>query len=110
MEDAKYGEILERQERELKRLLDEIEQKELELCNREHERLVKEEDMEPLLLALEKSEIALEYLETEQVKLISMGTHNLSNFQPVLENKNKSEDGELIDIQVIEKESDKLLK
>ncbi len=108
MEESKYCEAYQGKERKLKRLLDEIEQKEMELLNRERDRLDKAEEMEPMLQALKEHEIALKYLEEEHRNLISAGLLKLGN--PQIENKNSNETGEVIETQIYEKpKSDKLL-
>jgi len=96
MEESKYYEAYKREMRELKHLQDEIEHKELELLNRELDRLNKIEEIEPILQELERVEIALEYLESEHERLISIGTHRLSDLQ--IENQNSNETSDIIDI------------
>jgi hypothetical protein len=100
MDESKYYEIYRRKYREQKRIVDDIEQKELELLNRELERLNKIEEMEPLLQEIERNEIALEYLENEHDKLIQIGMHKLNNSQLEKQNMDESvlEEGDIIDV------------
>ena len=110
MKKSKYHEAYQRKKRELKHLLDEIEHKELELLNREHDRLNKVEEMEPMLQGLEHHEVALEYMENEYTKLISVGTHKISSLQTGIEYKNIKGESETIDAQFYEEsKSNKLL-
>jgi chromosome segregation ATPase len=97
MKSSKYREECQRKERIIQEILDDIEQKELELLNKELDRLNKLEEMDPMLQELEKYEIGLEYLDSERIRLISVGTHQM-NVQIPLENQNSEDASNYIDV------------
>ncbi len=98
MKSAKYREVCKRKEKEIEHILDDIKHKELELLNRELDRLNKAEEMSTMLQEFEKHEIALECLESEHARLVSVGIHQMSNVQMPLENQNGENTAELIDV------------
>jgi len=96
MKKSKYEKEYEKEKRELKKIQDNCAHCELILLKKEKNRLIKEEEMEPILLALQKNKMELEHLKNEHTKLISIETHKLYLSQPQLKNNNIDKQNEVI--------------
>ena len=102
MDHEKYLEKYKREESVLIQLIDDISHKELQLLHKEHDRLHKVKELEPMLNALEEVEKKLEYLKSSQKRFISVEPHKMANLKLENQNIDKSDTSEVIDAQIYE--------
>lgn len=114
LDPQKYSEKYGRKKRELIDLIDDISNKELQLLEKERERLNKIEEINPLMIDLKKTKKVKDILENSKEKFLSVGILEIGNLQ--LENMNidTSNTEDIIDVDMSESpessESEKLLK
>ena len=106
----KYNEKYNRKKRELKELINDTSNKERQLLEKEKERLVKIEAVEPLLIEMKKAKKVKALLENNRERILTTELHKIGNLQ--LGNKNTDMLGarDVIDVSIDEEsKSDKLL-
>lgn len=114
LDPQKYAEKYGRKNRELIELIDDISNKELQLLEKERERLNKIEEINPLMIDLKKTKKVKDILENSREKFLTVGILEIGNLQ--LENRNidTSNTEDIIDVDMSESpessESEKLLK
>ena len=86
LKPKKYNEKYNRKNRELKELINDISNKERQLLEKEKERLVKIEVLEPLLIEMKKAKKIKTLLENNRERILTTELHKIGNLQ--LENKN----------------------
>lgn len=105
IDESRARKLINKEIKKLKRLTDKIEEKELELLNKEHTRLCQQEELEPLLDVLEEFEISLKYLENEINNQLNLEMHTIAI--PSIENRVDGFDSENL---VFQDENKKITK
>ena len=105
MEEKEYLKNIKREKRELKKHIDKIDKIELNLLNKEKEKLIIDKKLQPKLHEIENLELSLKYLKDERANNEFKGLLNLSNIQKNNHHQGSSE-ANIIDAEI---EDDKKL-
>ena len=106
----KYNEKYNRKKRELKELINDISNKERQFLEKEKERLVKIEAVEPLLIEMKKAKKVKALLENNRERILTTELHKIGNLQLGNKNMDKLNMKDVIDVDDSEIfESQKLL-
>jgi len=109
LDPEKYNEKYQRKEREIKELINDITNQERQLLEKEKERLIKVEIIEPISTELKKIKKLKVLLENNREKILTTELHKIGNFQLGNTNTEKLNREDIIDAEEVT-ESTKFLK